>query len=80
MKARIFVTLKKGVLDPQGKAIQRSLSHLGFEGVDEVRVGKFMEVRLAQMRRTEAEKILSEACQRLLANTVIEDYRYEIEG
>lgn len=80
MKARIFVTLKKGVLDPQGKAIQRSLSHLGFEGVDEVRVGKFMEVRLAQMRRAEAEKILSEACQRLLANTVIEDYRYEIEG
>lgn len=80
MKARIFVTLKKGVLDPQGKAIQRSLSHLGFEGVDEVRVGKFMEVRLARMGRAEAEKILTDACQRLLANTVIEDYRYEIEG
>jgi phosphoribosylformylglycinamidine synthase len=80
VKARIFVTLKKGVLDPQGKAIQRSLSHLGFEGVDEVRVGKFMEVRLAPMGRSEAEKILSDACQRLLANTVIEDYRYEIEG
>ena len=80
MKARIFVTLKKGVLDPQGKAIQRSLSHLGFEGVEEVRVGKFMEVRLAAMARAEAEKLLQDACQRLLANTVIEDFRYEIEG
>ena len=80
MKARIFVTLKKGVLDPQGKAIQRSLSHLGFEGVEEVRVGKFMEVRLAEMGRAEAEKLLQDASQRLLANTVIEDYRVEIEG
>jgi len=80
VKARIFVTLKKGVLDPQGKAIQRSLSHLGFEGVEEVRVGKFMEVRLAAMARAEAEKLLQDACQRLLANTVIEDFRYEIEG
>ena len=79
MKARIFVTLKKGVLDPQGKAIQRSLSHLGFEGLEEVRVGKFMEVRLAEMGRAEAEKLLQDACQRLLANTVIEDYRVEIE-
>ena len=79
MKARIFVTLKKGVLDPQGKAIQRSLSQLGFEGVEEVRVGKFMEVRLAPRDRAEAEKFLQDACQRLLANTVIEDYRYEIE-
>jgi phosphoribosylformylglycinamidine synthase len=80
VKARIFVTLKRGVLDPQGKAIQRSLSHLGFEGVEEVRVGKFMEVRLAAMARAEAEKILQDACQRLLANTVIEDFRYEIDG
>ncbi|MGE5700604.1 MAG: phosphoribosylformylglycinamidine synthase subunit PurS [Deltaproteobacteria bacterium] len=80
MKARIFVTLKRGVLDPQGKAIQRSLSHLGFEGVEEVRVGKFMEVRLAAMGRADAEKLLHEACQRLLANTVIEDFRFEIDG
>ncbi|HEY3491109.1 MAG TPA: phosphoribosylformylglycinamidine synthase subunit PurS [Candidatus Deferrimicrobiaceae bacterium] len=80
MKARIYVTLRKGVLDPQGKAIQRSLSHLGMAGVDEVRVGKFMEVTLAEMSRPEAEKLLDEACRRLLANTVIEDYRFEIEG
>jgi phosphoribosylformylglycinamidine synthase len=72
--------LKRGVLDPQGKAVQRSLSHLGFEGVEEVRVGKFMEVRLSAMGRPEAEKLLQDACQRLLANTVIEDYRFEIEG
>ncbi|HEY7585717.1 MAG TPA: phosphoribosylformylglycinamidine synthase subunit PurS [Candidatus Deferrimicrobiaceae bacterium] len=80
MKARIFVTLKRGVLDPQGKAIQRSLSHLGFEGVEEVRVGKFMEVRLAAMGRADAEKLLHEACRLLLANTVIEDFRFEIDG
>ncbi len=80
MKARIYVTLRKGVLDPQGKAIQRSLSHLGMEGVDEVRVGKFMEVTLAEMARPEAEKLLEEACRRLLANTVIEDFSFEIEG
>jgi len=80
VKARIYVTLKKGVLDPQGKAIQHSLSHLGFEGVEEVRVGKYLDVRLRPMAREAAEKLLQEACQRLLANTVIEDYRFEIEG
>ncbi len=80
MKARIYVTLRKGVLDPQGKAIQRSLSHLGMEGVDEIRVGKFMEVTLGEMTRPDAEKLLDDACRRLIANTVIEDYRFEIEG
>ena len=79
MKARIFVTLKRGVLDPQGKAVQRSLSHLGLDGVDEVRVGKFLEVRLREMPREEAERLLHDACRRLLSNTVIEDYRFEIE-
>jgi phosphoribosylformylglycinamidine synthase len=80
VKARIYVTLRKGVLDPQGKAIQRSLAHLGMDGVEEVRVGKFMEVSLGQMTRPEAEKLLDDACRRLIANTVIEDYRFEIEG
>ncbi len=80
MKARIFVTLKKGVLDPQGKAIRRSLAQLGMEGVEDVRVGKFMEVALAAPDRASAEALLENACRTLLANTVIEDYRYEIEG
>lgn len=79
MKAKVFVTLKKGVLDPQGKAIQRSLDHLGFRGVDDVRVGKFMEVVLDAASKEEASALLDDACRRLLANTVIEDYRFEIE-
>ena len=80
MKARIYVTLKNGVLDPQGKAIQRSLFHLGFEGVQEVRTGKFLEVLLAPMPLADAENLLRDSCQRLLANNVIEDFRFEIEG
>jgi phosphoribosylformylglycinamidine synthase PurS subunit len=80
VKARIYVTLKKGVLDPQGKAIHASLSHLGIAGVEDVRVGKFMELVLKGMEREEARRRLEEACRRLLANTVIEDYRIELEG
>jgi phosphoribosylformylglycinamidine synthase len=80
VKAKIYVTLKKGVLDPQGKAIHASLSHLGIGGVEDVRVGKFMELVLKGAEREEAHRRLDEACRRLLANTVIEDYRIEIEG
>lgn len=80
MKARIYVTLKNGVLDPQGKAVQRSLAHLGMAGVQDVRVGKYMEVALADMPEAEASKLLDEACRKLIANTVIENYRFEIEG
>jgi len=79
MKAKIFVTLKKGVLDPQGRAILSSLSHLGIAGVEDIRVGKFMEVALSDVARDEAQRLLEDACRRLLANTVIEDYRIEIE-
>jgi phosphoribosylformylglycinamidine synthase subunit PurS len=80
VKAKIFVTLKNGVLDPQGKAVQRSLAHLGMEGVRDVRVGKFMEVALDDMPAAEAEKLLDDACRQLIANTVIENYRFEIDG
>lgn len=80
MRAKIYVTLKKGVLDPQGKAIHASLSHLGIAGVEDVRVGKFMELALKETDREDARRRLDEACRRLLANTVIEDYRIEIEG
>ena len=78
MKARVHITLKEGILDPQGKAIAHALGSLGFGGVGEVRQGKYLELDLAQ---TDAEKARSEVdamCQRLLANTVIEDYRIEV--
>ena len=79
MKAKIYVTLKNGVLDPQGKVIQSSLSQLGIEGVEDVRVGKYMEVVLKDIDREKAQRLLDDACRRLIANTVIEDYRIEIE-
>jgi phosphoribosylformylglycinamidine synthase len=79
MKAKVYVTLKKGVLDPQGKAVMGALSALAFNEVKDVRVGKFMELELEDTTKEEAEKKVSEMCEKLLANTVIEDYRVEIE-
>jgi phosphoribosylformylglycinamidine synthase subunit PurS len=76
MKARIFVTLKDGVLDPQGQAIQGALGALGFDGVDSVRQGKVFDVELADSGDAEAR--LTAMCERLLANTVIEDFRVDI--
>ncbi len=75
MKARIYVTLKKGVLDPQGKAIQHSLASLGYENINEVRVGKFFEI---ESRERISEQQLKEMAEKLLSNTVIEDYKIEI--
>ncbi len=78
MKARVIVTLKNGVLDPQGKAIEGALRSLGVEGVAGVRQGKVFDVELDSADRAGAEAALKEACERLLANTVIENYRVEI--
>ncbi len=78
MLARIYVTLKKGVLDPQGKAVQHSLESLGYDKVKDVRLGKYMEVKLDYSRAGESEPIVREMCEKLLANPVIEDYRFEI--
>jgi phosphoribosylformylglycinamidine synthase len=78
MKAKIFVTLKNGILDPQGRAIQQSLHTLGFSTVEEVRIGKFMELDLNETDITSAENTIKSMCEKLLANTVIEDYRFEI--
>lgn len=75
MKARIFVTLKPGVLDPQGKAIQHALHGLGFGGVEEVRQGKLIELDLDDGTPTEQ---IDAMCRQLLANTVIENYRIEL--
>ena len=77
MKARIRITLKNGVLDPQGKAIQNALSGLGFKGVEEVRQGKYIEVDLAESDETAARDTVDRMCKDLLANMVIENYRIE---
>ena len=77
--ARIYVTPKDGILDPQGKAVQQSLHALGYPEVGEVRLGKYLEVRLADVSRESAEARVREMCERLLANRVIEDFRFEIE-
>lgn len=80
MKARIHVTLKNGVLDPQGKAIENALKALGFDNVAGVRQGKFLEVDLTPGDAGAAKAQVDDMCQKLLANTVIEDYDIEIEG
>jgi phosphoribosylformylglycinamidine synthase subunit PurS len=78
MLAKIHVTLKPGVNDPQGLAIAGGLHSLGFNGVGEVRAGRYLEVRLEGADRATAERQVEEMCQKLLANTVIETYRYEV--
>ena len=78
MRARVTVTLKSGVLDPQGKAIEGALKSLGIEGVGNVRQGKIFDVELDTADRASAESALKSACEKLLANTVIENYRVEI--
>jgi phosphoribosylformylglycinamidine synthase PurS subunit len=80
MKARVTVTLKSGILDPQGKAIEGALKSLGIEGVASVRQGKIFDIELASGDRERAEALLREAADKLLANTVIENYRVEIGG
>lgn len=78
MIAKIYVTLKNGVLDPQGKAVQHSLDSIGYKEAQDVRIGKFIEVKLTDMPKSEAEKKVKEMCEKMLANTVIENYRFEI--
>ena len=80
MKARVHITLKNGVLDPQGKAIHNSLEGLGFDGVEDVRQGKFIELELADGDAAAAKARVAEMCEKLLANTVIENYTVEIES
>lgn len=78
MKAHVHVTLKNGVLDPQGEAIRHALGTLGFEGVDAVRQGKVIEIDLAETDAAKAEAEVRKMCEKLLANTVIENYRIDI--
>ena len=79
IRAKVYVTLKKGVLDPQGETVRGALETLGFAGVKDVRVGKFMVVTLNGVSREEALKRVEQMCKKLLANPVIEDYRFELE-
>jgi len=78
MKAKIRVTLKNGVLDPQGKAIGGALGHLGFGGVGEVRQGKYFEIELAETDKAKAREQVKAMCEKLIANTVIENYAIEL--
>lgn len=78
MKAKVHVTLKTGVLDPQGKAIGHALETLGFTGVGDVRQGKFIEIELSETDRAKAEAAVDDMCRQLLANTVIENYSIDI--
>ena len=78
MKARVFITLKNGVLDPQGKAIGHALNGLGFASVGEVRQGKVIDIDLSETDAAKAKGALKDMCEKLLANTVIEKYEIEI--
>jgi phosphoribosylformylglycinamidine synthase len=78
MKAKVYVTLKKSVLDPQGKAVQHALSSLGFNEVKDVRMGKYIELDLGDVQKAQAEQKIKSMCEKLLANTVIEEYKYEL--
>jgi phosphoribosylformylglycinamidine synthase len=78
MKARVTVTLKTGILDPQGKAIEGALRSLGIEGVASVRQGKVFDLEVETTDPTRAQTLLEQACDKLLANTVVEHYRVEL--
>ena len=78
MKANTFVTLRREVLDPEGDAVRRSLTSLGFDGVKSARVGKLIELELEGADKASAESLIRSMCEKLLANPVIEDFHYEI--
>lgn len=78
LKANVTVTLKKSILDPQGSAVEKALKSMGY-AVDEVRIGKYMEVSLPEAARANATELMHEICRKLLSNPVIEDYRFELE-
>lgn len=80
IKATVYVTIKQSVLDPQGVAVQGALHSMGFQEVESVRIGKYMEINLDTDDREEAEAKVTEMCEKLLANTVVEQYRFELEG
>lgn len=80
MKAKVHVTLKQGILDPQGKAIEHALDSLGFKHAGNVRVGKYMELDIDETDQAKADQLVKAMCEKLLANTIVEEYRYELIG
>ena len=78
MKVQVHTTLKEGVLDPQGKAVEAALKNLGFSGIDKIRQGKLFDIELDTESKEEAEKLTEEICKVLLANMVIEDYKIKV--
>lgn len=80
MKAKVHITLKNGVLDPQGKAVQHALGSMGFSGVTDVRQGKFIELELDETDPVKAKDAVDQMCRQLLANTVIENYTIDLVG
>jgi phosphoribosylformylglycinamidine synthase PurS subunit len=78
VKAKVHVTLKQGILDPQGKAIEHALDSLGFKNAANVRVGKYVELDVNETDKAKAEAQVRSMCEKLLANTIIEEYRYEL--
>ena len=79
MKISVTVTLKKDVLDPQGKVVKQTLKNMGHESIENVRQGKYFEIELNENDKKKAEKIIEEICKKLLTNTVIEDYKINLE-
>jgi len=79
MKAKIIITPKKAVLDPQGKTVQNALGQMGYTGIGSVHVGKYLEIELTGGDKESARKQIAEACHKILSNPVIEDYRFDIE-
>ena len=80
MRARVFVTLKPGVLDPAGKAVEKSLHTLGFAEASGVRLGKYVELQVAETDPARAKQRVEEMCKKLLANTVVENFKVEVDG
>jgi phosphoribosylformylglycinamidine synthase subunit PurS len=79
MKAKIIVTPKKAVVDPQGKTVQNALAHLGYQGIGDVHVGKYLEIELTGADKEAWRRQIDEACLKILSNPVIEDYRFDLE-
>ena len=79
MKAKVYVSYKEGVLDPQGQAVKNAISSLGYKGIEEVRQGKYFEISLKEMPRAEADQLIKEIGEKILANPIIEKFEYRLE-